>query len=174
MKRLLRLSPHGLALALAYALKRFYSAADAGDLDLALVPTTWLVTRLTGARFYFEEGFGHVAPALGLAVVPGCAGLNFMVIVFLALIFGFMHRWARTADRVLFLVASALFAYVSTLIVNAARIVSAQRIFVMLEGAWSVGFDEVHRVVGVVLYVTALFVMVAAIERLPIVRGAAR
>jgi exosortase K len=166
MRRAIVLAPYGLALAVAYATKRFYAGASASDLEPALGPTTWLITRLTGARFTFEEGVGYVSPELKIAVVPGCAGLNFMIVVFLALVFGFTDRWSKTSHRALFMVASAAVAYGSTLVVNAARIVGSSRVFTALEVPLALGFDEVHRAVGVAIYVTTLFALVAVVERL--------
>jgi exosortase K len=170
MRRALGVLPYGAALALAYAVKRHYSEADVDDLELALMPTAWLVAKLTGAEFFVREGVGYLSPELRLAIVPGCAGLNFMVVVFLALVFGFLDRFPRLTHRVAFFAASVASAYAVTIVVNAWRIVASHRAFVILEASWPVTFDEVHRVVGVALYVTTLLAIVALVERLPFAR----
>ncbi len=151
----------GVVTGLAYAVKSHYSTASAEELRWALVPTTYLVGMLTGLRFAFERGAGFVSESRHLIIAPACAGVNFFVIALLSLSFGFVPRLRAKAGKVGFVVAGALSAYVAMLVVNAARI--SLHVLVSSHVRFPDPYrEQAHRVEGVVTYLTALFLLMAA------------
>ena len=109
------------ALGFAFALKRFYSQASSDDLGWVLAPTVWLVERITGAGFVAEAHHGYLSRDLRYSIVPGCAGVNFMVVAFCSLACGLMHARRTICAQFLWLLVSGLMAYGATLLANATR-----------------------------------------------------
>jgi exosortase K len=151
----------GFVSAVAYAVKSHYSTASAEDLRWALVPTTYLVETITGLHFTFERGAGFVSDSRYLVIAPACAGVNFLVIAFLSLSFGFVPELEAKARKIAFVSAGALSAYVAMVVVNALRISLHVLLTAHVRFAEPIR-EQAHRVEGVVTYLTALFVLMAA------------
>jgi len=151
----------GLVSALAYAVKSHYSTATAEELRWALVPTTYLVEAITGLHFTFERGAGFVSDSRHLVIAPACAGVNFFVIALLSLSFGFVPELGTKARKVALAFAFALSAYVAMVVVNALRISLHVLLTAHVRFAEPIR-EQAHRVEGVVTYLTALFVLMAA------------
>ncbi len=157
----------GCVSAAAYAVKSHYSTASADELRWALAPTTRLVEMITGVHFAFERGAGFVSDSRHLVIAPACAGVNFFVIALLSLSFGFVSELETKGRKVAFALGAGLAAYAAMLAVNAARI----SLHVLLTA--HVRFldpcrEQAHRVEGVVIYLVALFMLMAgARARLP-------
>lgn len=147
--------------AVACAMKSHYSTASAEELRWALVPTTYLVEAITGLHFTFERGAGFVSDSRYLVIAPACAGVNFFVIALLSLSFGFVPELGTKARKVAFAFAAALSAYVAMVAVNALRISLHVLLTAHLRFAEPMR-EQAHRVEGVVTYLTALFVLMAA------------
>jgi exosortase K len=143
----------------AYLLKRFYSVATPDELAWLLGPTAALVEQASGRRFVREEGLGYVSSELSLVIAPVCAGINYLIVAFLALTFGFLHRMRTLARKFGWLVGSALLAYAATLVVNAVRITLSVAL-----GRWS--SPELHRVEGIVVYLSSLLVLYLAVDQI--------
>jgi len=160
----------GFVCATAYAVKSYYSTAGAEELRWALDPTTYMVEHATGLRFAFERGAGFVSGSRHLVIAPACAGVNFFVIALLSLSFGFVPELGTRARKVAFVPAAAVAAYAAMLLVNAARISLHVLVSSHLHLAERYR-EQAHRVEGVVIYLTALFVLMAVaracLERAP-------
>ena len=151
----------GFVCAVAYGVKSHYSMASADQLRWALVPTTYLVEAITELHFAFERGAGFVSDSRHLVIAPACAGVNFLVIALLSLSFGFVPELETKARKVAFVGAGALSAYVAMVVVNALRISLHVLLTAHVRFAEPIR-EQVHRVEGVVTYLTALFVIMAA------------
>jgi exosortase K len=150
----------GIVSAAAYAVKSHYSTASADELRWALAPTTYIVETVTGVHFVFERGAGFVSDSRHLVIAPACAGVNFFVIALLSLSFGFVLELETKGRKAAFALAAGLSAYAAMLAVNAARI----SLHVLLTA--HVRFpdpyrEQAHRVEGVVIYLVALFMIMA-------------
>jgi len=155
----------GIAVAAAYALKRFYSAASADDLRWILAPTTWLVEVAGGHRFD-RTGAGYLSGELRFLIAPACAGVNFLLAAFGALVLGFVRPARPPLQNVLILPASAAAAYVATLLANAARILVAVELWVhRVSFGWLTG-ARLHELAGVVIFLGALLLLFAGARRL--------
>jgi len=153
----------GVALGLAFGAKAFHASASPEALRWLLGPTTALVSALSGLRFEAEPGVGYLSRDLALVIAPACAGVNYLVIAFCALVFGFAPRIERRARRWGWLLAAAALAYVATLGVNATRIALS----IALREAPLPGLDgaEAHRLTGIAVYLGSLWLLVFAVAR---------
>ncbi|HKP56294.1 MAG TPA: exosortase K [Polyangiales bacterium] len=141
-----------LTLTAAFGLKLAYSRAGAAELEWVLGPSCWLARQLGGLELTHEVGAGWITHRPRMVVGPACAGVNFLVVSWLALFFSAGRRrglgWC---------VGSLLLAYVATLGTNALRIVLAARLYELpLYAGWLTP-ARLHRLLGVVLYCSVLF-----------------
>lgn len=144
-----------VVVALAAAIKLSVAQADADRLRWILAPTARLVEWLTGARFAFEPHLGYLSRARLYAIVPACAGTNFMVVLFGSLACGGLPVVRTWRARLAWFACSAAIAPVTTVPVNALRIALA----IQLHGAGlsfgPVTPERLHLVLGVALFVPA-------------------
>jgi exosortase K len=151
------------AAGLAYAGKAFLAAAGAEELRFLLGPTAALAGALLGERFEHEAGIGWLGRESALVIAPSCAGGNFALVAFGALVVCLAPRIERPARRWAWLAASAGLAYAATVGVNAARI--ALGLALRDSGVpWLAG-DEAHRLLGVAVYLGSLWGLVLAVSR---------
>ena len=159
MKRLADATVASAALAAMYALKSHYGAATPEELAWILRPTTALVGWATGAGFVFEPHVGFTSTTRAVVIAPACAGVNFLVITFATLVFGFVAFASTPGRKVAWLAASAAIAYAVTIGVNALRIVCGMAVrHDTAVSAWATP-ATVHRVLGTVIYLTAVWVV---------------
>lgn len=146
----------GTLLAVVYAGKRFYAGAGAEDLGWVLGPTATLTGWLVGGRFVHEAAYGWVDGRLGFAIVPACAGVNFLLVAFgvlgCVLALGEQHLGRRLGR----LAVAGMLSYALTLGANTVRLALAV--------AWHASRPDLgwltearwHRIEGVAVYVAAL------------------
>ncbi len=156
---------HLLALGLAWALKLHYSRAGAEDLLWILSPLARLAGFLCGLEFTWVAAAGFVHHARGLCIAPACAGVNFLILSFVALHLVFMtsFRPLRPGWRTC-LAWAALFpgAWTVALLVNALRV--AGSVFLYEADIYRAWFtpELVHEVFGICLYLAALAALCTA------------
>ena len=155
------------AAAVVVAGKQYYRQASAEDLSWILAPTAHLVSLVRGADFVREAGVGWIDRELAFIIAPSCAGLNFALAAFLALVLGWtpgMRTARSTAAR---LALAAAVAYGAALLVNTARIVIA---IAMHRGEIDLARLDpatLHRVEGILIYLgglCALYAVARAVE----------
>lgn len=146
-----------LALLAAFALKRAYSTAGADQLAWVLAPSCWLASH-AGLVLTHEPGAGFISHAPRMVVGPPCAGLNFMVVAWLALYWTAQARFGSARAKLGWLLASGLAAYLATLATNGARIVLAAHLFDATFYTGMITKAQVHRLLGVALYCSVLLV----------------
>jgi exosortase K len=151
------LIPVGLTILVMLLLKRHYSVATAGQLDWILGPTARLVSWSTSAHLVPEIAVGHVDFARGIIVAPGCAGVNFMIMAFGLTAFYGLYCIRRLPGQLAWLLLAFAAAYGLTLVVNTMRIVVSMTLFsANIYNGW-LTVARVHRLAGVGLYFTALW-----------------
>jgi exosortase K len=155
----------GFVLAVGGVLKRHYSTASADELGYVLAPTAALVRLVTGAGVVAEAGAGYLSQELSILIAPSCAGVNFLVMAWCMLGLGFVRQVSAPRTKLAWLALSAALAYTTTVMVNATRIV----VGAVLESArwdWTLlPPEQIHRVEGVVVYLTALLVLFSLATR---------
>jgi exosortase K len=150
------------AVAVAFALKLFFSNAAVDDLRWILAPTTFLVETVTGRTFTFESHAGYMSADHTFLIAASCSGVNFLIIAFLMLVVGKFWREANIEWR--FLPAAMLIAYIATLLANTLRIVIALSIRDLnFELSW-ITPEGLHRLEGVIVYFGSLLVLFVSSE----------
>ena len=145
------------SLALAYGMKRGYSTASPEELRWVLAPTAAIAGALTSASFVFEPHVGYVDLGVGTAIVPACAGVNFLIIAFVATVLAFVPALASARAKGVLFVVSMPLAYVATLGVNGGRVAASVAIHRAHFAAGLASPAALHRGLGVVVYLVALF-----------------
>jgi len=155
----------GAALLAAYGLKLAYSRASAADLDWILEPTARAVGWLRGETLTFSPGAGWVAPDGSYFIAPACAGVNFMILALTVSVLGFSHRLRSPGARLSWWLFSLIGAYAFTIAVNTLRIVASVELH-RLGPVAGLTPGQMHRLLGAVLYLGALWSLFGVLDRL--------
>jgi exosortase K len=154
-----------VALGLAGLLKLHYSSASAEGLRWVLAPTTALTSLVTQAQFVFKGGQGYLSHELSILISPACAGVNFLIVAFLSLTLGFQRHFEGRRARARWLVASAAGAYLVTLVINTLRITLSVALAHLAARTFGLTFQSVHRLLGIVVYLSGLCVLCLTLQR---------
>jgi exosortase K len=152
------------ALALAWLVKHHYRHASAEDLRWILAPTTWLTSRFVSGEFAFQAGQGYLNREQSVLISPACAGVNFLVVALLSLVLGFSEKFAGPRQRVQWLVTSVGLAYLTTLLVNTARIGLSIALSHLATRATGLTFQSVHRLLGIFIYLAGLLSLCLTVQ----------
>ncbi|HEY0512702.1 MAG TPA: exosortase K [Thermoanaerobaculia bacterium] len=153
----------GTALLAAFGLKLGYSRAAVEDLWWILVPTARAVGWLRGETLTLGPAIGWVAPDGSYVIAPACAGVNFMILALTVSVLGFAHRLRSPGRRLLWWLASLCGAWALTIAVNTLRIVTAVELY-RLHLPAGITPEQAHRLLGVVLYLGALWGLFRALD----------
>lgn len=146
-------------------LKHHYSTATAADLEWTLGPLSDLLEWFTGHEFHRDAHGEWVSESADVRLVKACAGINFMLMSFLAYAWVFRpDRRAVTgllawiAGRLGLLCTGIVAAWVSGLLANSLRIMVGMS---METPGWLIdatGTDatQLHRLVGLGIYLPLL------------------
>ena len=155
----------GTAMLAAYGLKLHYSRASVEDLSWILVPTAQAVGWLRGEALTLSPSAGWVAPDGSYYIAPACAGVNFMILVLTVSVLGFAHRMRSPGERLAWWLAALSGAYVLTIVVNTARILAAVELY-RTGSVFGLTAEQAHRLLGIVLYLGALWGVFLLLDRL--------
>ncbi len=133
-------------------IKLFYRNAESSSLLFILAPVTGLVGTFTGIPFYYGPETGYLSLDGSIEIGPGCAGINFLVILFCTLVFSFIRQFRGTIKKAAIFSAFLLLSYIITIMVNTFRIVASISIS-KFNDAW-LGLDKVffHKITGALIY----------------------
>lgn len=152
------------AILAAYALKRFYSQAAAGDLSWVLAPTARIVGWLRGETLISGPA-GWTAPDGSYVIAPACAGVNFLIVAFVVSVLSFSRRLGSPACRLGWWIGSLFGAWALTVAVNTARILAAVELY-RLGPVAGLTPESAHRLLGIVIYLGALWALFSGLDRL--------
>jgi exosortase K len=153
-----RIAAVAVALAVVVIGKQYYRDASAHDLRWILAPTAELVSWVTGHDFVYEAGQGWKNTDVMFVIAPACAGVNFALAAFLALVLGGLTGITGARATLQRLAVATALAFIATLVVNTTRIAIA----VDMHRA------DLHRLEGIVVYVVglcALYTFARALDR---------
>jgi exosortase K len=165
-RQVLHLATVAGALAIAWWLKSFYSRATFDDLRWLLDPTVRLAQAFGSGPFELEAHTGFLARAQRFAVVPSCAGMNFMIAAFLSLAAGLAHTRRSVWGSFGLVLASAAAAFATTVLANAVRIALAIRLHASGAAFGPFTSERLHEVLGVAVYFLFLLGLFVAATRL--------
>lgn len=149
-------------LASAFALKLGYSRAGADELAWVLVPSGWLAVHVGGLDLAWEPLAGFIGHHPRLVVGPPCAGVNFLVVAWLATFFASQGALVGARKKLAWWGATLAIAYVATIGTNAVRIVLATHLQDAPIYTSLITKARVHRLLGVVLYCGVLVALCRA------------
>ena len=161
-------------LAVAVQLKHHYSIATAAELEWMLRPLSQLLEWFTGHEFYRDNRAQWVSETADVRLVKGCAGINFMLMSFMA--YAWVVRPQRcvvtgllswSVLRLLYLCAAIVAAWATGLIANSLRILVAMSVD---SRGWQldaigIGAAELHRLVGMGIYLPVLSLQILGSNR---------
>jgi exosortase K len=133
-------------------LKHAYSQAGADSLWWILAPSCSVAARLGDLRLVAERGAGFISHDPRMVVGAACAGVNFLVVAWLALYFCAQACMLELRRKLGWLCASLLVAYAATVITNGARIALAAHLLNVQLPAGLLTTERLHCLLGVVLY----------------------
>lgn len=151
------------ALAAAFAMKRFYSRASAEELSWILEPTARAVGWLRGETLAAGPS-GWAPPDGSYVIAPACAGVNFLILALTVSVLGFSHRLRSPGQRLAWWLGSLLGAWLLTLAVNTARILAAVELY--RHNPAGIAPEQAHRLLGIVVYLGALWGLYGALDGL--------
>ena len=156
-----------LLLLAVWAMKRYYSDADADRLWWILSPTARVAGAVSGVSFVAEPGAGYLSRERLFLIEKSCAGLNFMIAAFAMLAFTFRRRVTSFSSGAIVAAGSLLTAYLAAVIVNAARITIAMWLLAH-PPAWSrMTPEQSHRLEGIIVYFAGLVLLHELVLRVP-------
>ena len=146
-------------------LKHHYSVATAADLEWVFRPLSLLLEWFTGYEFHRDSNYEWFSQAADVRLVKTCAGINFMLMSFMAYTWiirpdHYLHddplSWI--ASHLLLLCAAIIASWATCLLANSLRIIVAMT---AKNHAWemhAIGIDaaELHRLIGMMTYVPIL------------------
>lgn len=159
------------ALLFVYGLKTYFSRANAAELSWMLKPTAALVSVVTGISFHMEPELGVVNSGHTLIIAPGCAGGNFMVIALLLVTWTGISRTQTIRQKTAWLLLSPVLAYGATIAVNSIRVILSIYLYRAPIYSAHVTEEGIHRLAGVIIYVSGLYLLHSLIHCLPFTSG---
>lgn len=158
------LLPALLMLLVAFLLKDGFSRGSSEDLIWILAPTAGIVEWLSGISFVHEPWIGYVSLEPKIAIVPACAGINFLIIAFCMSACHGILRLRSEAEKWGWVVASLVCAFGVTLWVNSLRILLAIRLYeIQTEDYWLTQ-AQLHRIEGICIYLLGLLFLYACVR----------
>ena len=152
-------------LAVVVQLKHHYSIATAVDLEWMFRPLSQMLEWFTGHEFHRDGRYEWVSESADVRLVKACAGINFMLMSFMA--YAWIVRPERRvgagplsgmAGRLLLLCVAFIAAWATCLLANSLRIIVATSVESHGWGLDAVGLGaaELHRLIGMGIYLPVL------------------
>lgn len=152
-----------LAIIIIFILRYFSKATDSDVINWMLAPTVRWVSVLGGITFEYLPHQGYASHAYYFLVAPSCAGIRFMMIAFLMLIFSFLYRIEKKRSGYLWFCFSIAFSYIATILVNGIRIIASIKLPLLLKRAGLLGGfltpDRLHTLIGTAVYFSSLCIL---------------
>lgn len=154
---------YALTIVITLLLRYFSKTTDSDVIIWMLAPTARWVGILSGITFEYLPHKGYVSNFYRFLVAPSCAGIRFMMILFIMLIFSFLHRIAPKKNGYLWFVFCLAFSYTATVFVNGVRIIVSIYLPPFLERPETTGRfltpDRLHTLIGTGVYFSSLCIL---------------
>lgn len=164
------LIPYLLGLLIVISLKLYSSQAGSNELIWILRPTAWWTSILSGFTFTYEQGVGYVNHSLRFIIAPACAGLRFLMIACLMLIWSFVHRLDSRKKQLHWTLLSLPASCLITIFVNGIRITLSIILPPLLQKPESITKNitsgQLHTAIGTLVYFLSLLALYWAGDQL--------
>lgn len=155
-----------LVVLMAAGMKYFYSRSTSEDLVWILGPTASLVEFITGAQFVKEVNIGYVSAASQVAIVPACAGINFMIAAFSMTALTLIYRARQKRYLTICVLAGLAAAYGFTLGANSLRIALSIHLYQADIYSLLITPERVHRLAGIAIYFICLCLLYFSVRKI--------
>ena len=155
-----------LVMFIAVGLKYYYSRAGSENLVWILSPTAFSVECLTGTHFESEFNVGYISSSRDVAIVPACAGLNFMIAAFCMAALWLLYSMKRKALLPICVISGMAVSYCVTVAINSLRIVISMYLYRANIYTQLITPERVHRIEGVVIYIVFLSLFYFALRKI--------
>ena len=141
------------------ALKQFYSAATAAQLQWQLYPLVIVLEALSDLLFEPTANGEWLDPIHHISIVKACAGINFLIISLL----GYCWLWRDRPMPLWVLIRALVLAWLTALLANSLRILLC--IYAQAPLAILIGSTEAtsHRLIGIAVYFSCLWIQLSAL-----------
>lgn len=156
------ISLYALGLLMVLGLRGYARLAGTKELYWLLRPTAWWAGVLSKASFAYEPGVGFVNHSLRFIIAPECAGLRFLMIACLMLIWSFVHRMKCFWKGLLWTLFSLPAACAVTVFVNGIRIALAVTLPPLIKETGAFGMltlGQLHTAIGALVYFLSLLAL---------------
>lgn len=152
-----------LTIGIVLVLRCFSKITDSNVILWMLAPTARWAGILGGLSFEYLPHQGYACHSYYFLIAPSCAGIRFMMIVFLMLTVSFLHRIEQKRSGYLWFGFSIIFSYIDTILVNGIRIIASIYLPILLkrirlQNGWLTP-DRLHTLIGTVVYFSSLCVI---------------
>lgn len=159
-----------LGLLIVISLKLYSDRAGSDELLWILRPTAWWASILSGLTFTYEQGVGYVNHSLRFIIAPACAGLHFLMIACLMLVWSFVHRIDSQKKQLQWTMLSLPASCLITIFVNGIRITLSIILPPLLQKPESIikniSSGQLHTAIGTFVYFLSLLVLYWAGDQL--------
>lgn len=155
---------YGSVPVLAFTGKLFYSLAQVQGLLFLLRPVTFLVSAFTGIPFAYDPDVGYVNRVNGIIIGKSCAGMNYLILLYAMTMVSFLRYFQKKSGKILFQFGAMAASFLLSIYATSARIIVS---ISLISAGGSFPFlktDTVHKIVGIVIYVTILLLYYSAAE----------
>ncbi|MHB8138606.1 MAG: exosortase K [Smithellaceae bacterium] len=155
-----------LVVLMATGMKYFYSRSTSEDLVWILGPTASLVEFITCTPFVREVNIGYVCAASQMAIVPACAGINFMIAAFSMTALTLIYHSRQNRHLSICVLAGLAAAYVFTLGANSLRIALSIHLYRADIYSILITPERVHRLTGIAVYFISLCLLYFSVRKI--------
>ena len=162
--------PYLLGLLMVISLKLYSDQAGSDELIWILRPTAWWTSTLSGFPFTYQQGVGYINHSLRFIIAPACAGLRFLMIACLMLIWSFVHRIDGRKKQLYWTLLSLPASCAVTIFVNGIRITLSIILPPYLQNpehlTGRITSGQLHTAIGTQVYFLSLLVLYQAGDKL--------
>lgn len=129
------------------------------NIELSLLPHKMALEYLFDYRFVFVENVGYEQSNGLFIVAQNCLGAKLFINLFLIMVFGFLHKYTGTKQKIATVVKFYCVAFVLAFVVTIIRIAASLPFC-----GWDM-FHLVHNIISLVIYFMAGLVLYFIMER---------
>ncbi len=150
---------YSLLFLMLFALKSHYSSAPVDSLSWILAPTAKVVSLVNSTPFVEQFGEGYVNLNSRVIIAKSCAGINFMIILFMMITLPVLGNLKAKRAQIGYLISALLMAYLLTILVNTIRITISMELFQLNIYNETITKALVHKIAGIGIYFSALLMI---------------
>ena len=137
-------------------LKLAYIVMQTEHVNFLLLPTNWLIERITNQQAVYSEATGYFYEGLQIVIDRSCSGFNFMLIAFMSFAILAVNSTQSNYQKLKLILLAGLMAYLLTVLVNTARIFLSIRFEDHFSQLLNISAHTIHECIGIATNLTFL------------------